>query len=111
MFLDPTGQAMGLPPELLDGLPISNFILPGIFLLVVMGLFPLVIAYGLWSYRGWAWRAAVVLSVVLLLWIGLKSALWGAPAAIQTVYLLWGGVMLALCLIPAVRNSFKEDNP
>ena len=107
MFIDPSGALMGLPSNLLDGLPINNFILPGLFLVVVMGIAPLVIAYGLWRWQPWAWRGALALSVVLILWIIFQIVLWGFPAAIQILYLLWGGGMLALCLVPAVRAPFQ----
>jgi len=54
MFLDPSGALMELPADLLATLPISNFILPGLFLMIVMGIFPFVVAWGLWRRTPWA---------------------------------------------------------
>lgn len=31
MLADPSGVGIGLSPEMLEGLPISNFVLPGCF--------------------------------------------------------------------------------
>lgn len=100
MFIDPSGEFMGLPADLLDGFPISSFILPGMFLVFVMGLAPFVVAWGLWKQRSWAWGAAVAQSIALVLWISFQILLWGTPIALQVVYLIWGFVMLGLCFAP-----------
>ena len=105
MLMDPIGAGMGLSPDMLEGLPIPDFILPGLFLIIVMGITPLVIAYGLWKRLPWAWAAAVVQGVVLVLWIGLQILLWGAPNGIQILYLVWGMVIVALCFAPGVKTQ------
>jgi len=43
MLLEPSGALLNLTPDFLDPLPISNFILPGLFLTIVMGFFPFII--------------------------------------------------------------------
>jgi hypothetical protein len=103
MFIDPTGAFMGLPPDLLEGLPISNYILPGLFLVSVMGIFPFVTTWGLWTQRSWAWITAVGQSIVLILWICFQIVLWGTPIALQMIYLIWGIVMLGLCFVPGIK--------
>ena len=105
MFIDPSGTGMGLPSGLLDGLPINNFILPGLFLVVVMGIAPLVIAWGLWKQLGWSSKAAIAQSVILIMWICIQIILWGNPVALQIIYLIWGVLMLVLCFLPGVRKN------
>jgi len=105
MFLDPSGQSMGLPSDLLRDVPVDNFILPGIILTSVMGVFPLAIAWGVYQQHSWARWASALQGVFLMLWIGFQILLWGAPAMIQIVYLVWGGVLLILSLTPAIRRS------
>jgi hypothetical protein len=109
MFVDPSGQLMGLPADLLDGLPIASFILPGVFLVIGMGLAPFVVAWGLWQRLPWAWIATVAQSIVLILWICFQIFLWGSPIALQVVYLVWGFVMLGMCFLPGVRNLFRSE--
>ena len=77
MLFDPSGASMGLPTDLLDGLPISNFVLPGLFLIIVMGIIPLILAYVLRKRTRWAWLGTLVQGIVLLLWIGFQWILWG----------------------------------
>lgn len=111
MLADPSGALMGLPTTLLDGLPISNFVLPALFLSGVMGVAPLVIAYGLWRRLPWSWAATLTQGVVLILWIILQFVLWGAPIAIQWVYLAWGMVIVALCFAPGLRAQIRHSSP
>lgn len=103
MLLDPSGGSLGLPQDLLAGLPVSSFLLPGLFLIGVMGLLPLLAAYGLWAHRAWAWNMVVTQAMILIAWIGLQLLLWGAPAPIQLFYLVYGVVLLVLCLMPGAR--------
>jgi lysylphosphatidylglycerol synthetase-like protein (DUF2156 family) len=104
MLIDPSGQMMGLPPDMLDGLPITSFILPGLFLTVVMGIAPLVITHGLWKRRSWAWIAALSLGTILVVWICLQIYLWGDPVAIQYIYLVLGLLIAGLSLLPHIRK-------
>jgi hypothetical protein len=76
--------------------------------MVVMGAVPLVIAFGVWRRLPWAWAAALMQGILLVLWIGLQIALWGAPMSIQVLYLIWGAAIIALCLIPAVRAELQK---
>ena len=107
MLADPSGDLLGLPLVLLESVTVKNFLLPGMFLLVVMGILPLVAAYGLWRGQQRARIATIGLSIVLILWICVQIYLWGAPIAIQIVYLVLGVVMLGLCFVPSVRSNFK----
>ena len=47
LILDPTGHSLQIPLSLLEGSPFSNYLLPGIILFVVLGIFPSILFYGL----------------------------------------------------------------
>ncbi|PDW03341.1 hypothetical protein [Candidatus Viridilinea mediisalina] len=96
LLADPSGAAMGLSLAMLEYLPLRTFVLPGLFLVVVMGVIPLGIAYATWQHRAWAWRAALTQGIVLVLWIGLQIVLWGTPAGIQVITLVWGLALVAV---------------
>lgn len=107
MLIDPAqGLYLQLPPELLDGLPIDNFLVPGLFLTIVFGIAPLLVAAGLWRRAPWARLAASLLGLTLIGWIAGQIFLWGAPEAIQYFCLVLGFLILIFSLaVP----SLKED--
>ncbi len=109
MQVDPTGSSMGLPAGLLENLPIDNFVLPGLFLIVVMGIIPIVIAVGVWRRSDWAWVATLAIGGVLVLWILFQFILWGEPIAIQYFYLMLGLVIFAMGWLPSTRRYLHSD--
>ena len=119
-ILDPSGGLMGMPLSYLDGLPLHSYLLPGLWLLTVMGVGSLLILYGLWtrpawgwtaplerlSHAHWAWTAALALCVVLLLQLGVELLLGMlAPPTFLTGAL--AVVVLACLLVPAVRARYR----
>ena len=119
MLADPAGGTLGLT-EVLPMLPVSDYILPGIFLLVVMGLAPLLLIYGLlarpkwkwagrlfgWSGHHWAWVGTVGLSVVLAVWLVVEGLLIGFEWAIQYITAVDGLLIMLLVLLPEVRKFY-----
>src|ERR1043165_2254352 len=55
---EPTGEGLGARLPWLDQAPVSDFLLPGLFLLVVYGLVPLLLMGGfVWRFSpGFLWR-------------------------------------------------------
>jgi hypothetical protein len=119
-LIDASGRAWGLDTRLLDGTPVANYLLPGLFILLAFGILPMVVAYGLiarphwaafdWVERRtgdhWSWLGAVVVAITLIAWIGLQIALIGFEAPIQAVVGALGLVMLALAMTPSVRRFY-----
>lgn len=99
MLLDPTGEGAGLPLSLLDKLPISTFVLPGLWLLIVYGIGSLVIFFGLRRGLSWAKPAATILGLILIGWIIGQVILWGTPMYLQYLYFFVGVGIFVLGLI------------
>ncbi len=120
MLIDPTGELLGVA-EILPLLPVANFILPGIFLLVVMGLFPLVLAITLiarpnwtwvdslfqWSSHYWAWTGTLILVAILALWLIYEGWLIGF-FPITTITAVLGLLILLFALVPGVRAFYAK---
>jgi len=117
MLLDPSGGLLAMD-SLLPLLPVSNFILPGLFLLVAMGLLPIVLAYALlarpswdgvgrlfaWPGRYWAWTGTLLLSLVLAIWLLVQGVLIGFQWPIQYATAVNGLLIFLLALTPGVRR-------
>lgn len=108
MLLDPSGQTLAMG-DLLPLLPVSSFVLPGLFLLVVMGVAPIFLVYAMlvWPkgngrYR--AWISTIALSLVLAIWLAVQGLLIGFQWPIQYVTAVNGLVILLLALTPGVRQ-------
>ena len=120
MLIDPSGSLMGMQ-SVLPQLGVPNYILPGLFLFFIMGLFPLFLCYALiarpnWPRianllpRGnhyWAWICTLALSIVLLLWLALQGILIGFIWPIQFVTLGNGVLLLGIALLPPLSRHYK----
>jgi len=87
---DPSGAGLGMTTESLAASPFSDYLIPGIVLLIVNGLGQLV--GGLFTLMRWR-RAGVVamgLGGLLVLWV-LAQVLWlGLSSGLQTSFLALG---------------------
>ena len=44
---DPSGAGIGISTDLLQHSPFSDYLIPGLLLIIILGLFPIIIFYGL----------------------------------------------------------------
>lgn len=101
LIADPSGEAIGIPLEWLTGSPFADYLVPGVVLLTVLGIGPLVVAYGVWTRRSWARGASLLVGVALLVWIGVEIAVIGyqPQPPLQLVYGVLGAVIVVLAVI------------
>lgn len=103
-LLDPSGDSIGMPTSALAGSPFADFLVPGLILFAVLGVYPLAVAYGLRGRRRWAWPATVSVGVATVVWIAVQGAIIGFGHWLQWLYLLVGVAILGLALLPSVRR-------
>ena len=72
LVLDPSGETLGTPIELLKNTPFTTFLVPGIVLLVVNGLGSLAGAVASFTSHRRAGAMAVALGAFLVLWISVQ---------------------------------------
>lgn len=118
---DPSGVVMGMD-SVLDKLPVSDYTLPGILLLLLMFITPLVIVYGLlrkpawtwtapivgWSGAHWSWAGSLILGLGLALWLAIQAVLIGFTSPNQWFTATLDAAILLLTLVPAVRRYYTE---
>jgi hypothetical protein len=108
--LDPSGASVGVPLSLLQGLPLPDFLLPGLFLPGVMGLAPLGLVVAVWRRRPRTWPALMALGAVLLLWLAGEFVLWGYLALIQTITSVVGVGLIVFSLLPSTRRWLRAPD-
>ncbi len=123
-FFSPDGSRIGMA-GVLRRLPVDSFILPGVFLLLVMCLLPATLVYALvarpswgwvqrccgWGGRHWSWWGSLLLAAVLFAWLAVQAAYigFGAPAQVFTAALAL--VLLVLAVMPSVRRTLRLEDP
>jgi len=117
---DPTGASLGMDKELAL-LPVPNYILPGLFLLLMMTITPLFLTVGLFAQPNipflqtllrfspfyWSWTGTVILGIGLMLWLIFEAYFIGFFAPIQYVTAINGLLILLLPFIPAIKKYYK----
>ncbi len=75
LMVDPSGQSLGVPLDLLENTPFASFLMPGIVLFTVNGLGSLIGAVASFTRHRYAGKAAMALGAFLVAWI-LIQVLW-----------------------------------
>ncbi len=109
LVLDPTGRMLEMPLSLLEGSPFDSYLIPGIILLLVLGVFPLIVLYGLIQGKAWAWTGAVLVGAALIIWIGVEIAMIGyhSEPPLQLIYGSVGVGLLVITQLPSVQIALK----
>ena len=101
---------IGMPLSVLEGSPFKDYLIPGLILLVVVGLFALLVLAGL--LRRWkpAWWLSLASGGGLVIWIAAEVALLGylpgSGIGLQVVFGLLGLAIVTLTLLAPSRRYF-----
>lgn len=120
-ILDPSGGTHKMDASILEGTPIGDFLLVGVFFVTCYGILQILTIYGLWRLprwswtdpvnkwtgQNWAWTATAATGVILIVWIIVEVYYIGSPDGfprfLQVSFALLGIVILALTLLPRTR--------
>ncbi|RQW08626.1 hypothetical protein EH198_21855 [Paenibacillus rhizophilus] len=121
LIIDPSGSLMGMPADtVLKRSPFSDFLFPGIILLAVFGLFPLLVLYGMVKRPRWAWADALTpfkelhstwtLSLYVgfgqIIWIMVETYIMNAVSLVHVFYMSLGLLIQIVTLLPSVQRFF-----
>lgn len=99
---DPGGGSLGMTPDLLLRGPFRDYTVPGLFLLLVLGLGGTLVAWGLWKRRSWGAAAALGYGVTLLAWITVQAWVIGVTSPLQPVF---GTIGLLIAVFAAAERT------
>lgn len=113
LILDPTGNSLQIPHVWLEGSPFRSYLIPGVILFVVLGIYPLVTLYGVRRRSGWAWMASLSVGVGLLIWIAVEIAIIGYQPnpPLQLIYGILGVLILVVVSMGSSRTYLRRGNP
>jgi len=101
----PDGAIMQIPVSYLEGSPFSDYLVPGLILLFVLGVFPLVTAAGLWLRRRWSWYAAFAVGCGLVIWILVEITIIPYDP-LQVIFGVVGALIASVALLPPTRRFY-----
>ncbi|AUV84488.1 hypothetical protein C2R22_23365 (plasmid) [Salinigranum rubrum] len=106
-ILAPSGRLIGISPTLLANSPFESYLVPGLILFSILGVFPLVVVYGLFRRKRWAWPAAIAVGVALVVWVLVEGVVIGFGKRLQYPHLVQGVVIVGLAVLPSVRAALR----
>jgi hypothetical protein len=124
LVISPSGSFFQMnAAEMLHNAPFANFLIPGLILLILLGLFPAFVSVSLmikpsWKRAGmlniynkkhWAWTYSLYSAIMLILWIDIEIMMLGGGHILQTIYALLGVAILIIALVPAVQHYYEMN--
>jgi len=103
MIVEPDGSDLGMTTDILAGSPFTNFFIPGLFLLIVNGLFNLINAILCFIKFKHASLMGFVLGVALIVWVFVQVYSIGLTHFLQPTYFVIGIIEIILS-ISIMRN-------
>ena len=118
---DPTGASLGAKLSWLDRSPVSDFLLPGLFLLVMYGIGGSVLMAGVvWRHspgpldrldrtlgHHWAWVGSIAFGAVLVLWIAYELLVMPEWMFLQPMLIAIGLAIAGLPFLPSMRRWYE----
>jgi len=96
LIKDPSGSALGVPLDFLEGSPFPDFLIPGIFLLTVNGIGTLIGAFYSFKRKKYAPEIAIVLGAILAAWIVIQVLIISSFSWMHVFYFILGFLELGL---------------
>ena len=123
LIISPTGEVMGLPLSSFKNMPFDSYLIPGIILLSVLGVIPIILIIALLKkteskfaeyfnmYRDmhWSWTFSIYIAFILIGWIIIQLIfLQSAIFWLHTFYVFYAVLMIIIALLPEVRDLYKK---
>jgi hypothetical protein len=123
LIISPSGKLLGgLPLSILEHSPFHDFLIPGIILFLVLGLFPCLLSITLFKKTPsrlaeyfncfkdmyWGWSFSIYIAFALIIWIQVETIFVQSVGWLQTFYMLYAIPIIFVALLPQVRTLYKK---
>lgn len=107
LIIDPSGEMLDIPVKWLAGSPFPDYLIPGIILALILGIYPLVIFIGLLKHRDWALTGTRNLGFALIIWIATEILVIGyqPDPPLQIAYGSLALVILLMSYFPYLKQD------
>jgi len=120
-LLEPDGSIMGMSTDWLAHTPFTNFLVPGICLFLLNGVFPLIALIGLIARKEnrilnllnvlkdkhWAWTFTLYSGIITISWI-IVQQLIAEYFVLQPIITAVGLINIVLVLMPRVQKRYTK---
>ncbi len=121
LVVDPSGKTLGLPLDLLEQSPFTDYRIPGLFLFIALGLFPGFIFWGLIARPGikwtpklnlekeyhWSLSFSYYLGILLVLWINMQLLFGIAFHILHFMYSVLGVLIIIFSQWPSTKRYYS----
>ena len=122
LIIDSSGGLIKMPITVLENSPFNSFLIPGLILFTVLGVFPLIIAIALatkcqskaanvlnlFTDRHWSWTFSLYIGFALISWIAVQLFYFKEAALIHIVYIFLGLIIQVVTLLPSVQRHYLK---
>lgn len=122
LIADPSGKNLGFSIEMLKHSPFSNFLIPGLFLLIVLGIVPAIIFWGLikkpksnlvekinfHKKYHWSWSFSFYIGIVLLLWLAIQILMIRQLEMLHFISVLVGVLIIVLANLQSTKQDYLK---
>ena len=123
LLISPTGEMIGLPLSEFKNIPFKSYLIPGIILLSVLGLVPLLLIIALlkkpesklaeqinvFKDMHWSWTYSIYIAFILIGWVHIELIfLQGVVHWLHTFYMFYAILIIIVALLPQMRYLYKK---
>jgi len=123
LVVDPSGTLLKMPLEMLRYSPFHDFLIPGLVLLIVLGIIPLITFFGLVRRpvfvlaqrinidrnQHWSHTFSFYTGVTLILWIDFQVMFLQNVHMLHLIFSLLGVAIVIVSQMPGVREYYRKQ--
>lgn len=123
LIISPNGKLIGMPVSILDYSPFKSFLIPGIILLSILGIAPMLLIIALlkqpasrlaeqFNFFGdmhWSWTFSIYIAFALIGWLQIQMMILSSVSWLHTFYMLLAVAIIFVALLPQIRRHYKKE--